>query len=177
MKWFYHELARDGHFVNEFNFSEKMVLRAAEGWLELGDWRSAEEELSRIRPELQDHVSLLKLRIEITSAAKDWERVVELAGLLIGHVPGESTGYLRRAFALHELRRTREAWDTLLPVAGKFLDEWIVPYNLACYAAQLGDLEVSRKWLDRAFKLGDAKTLKLEAKRDPDLAPLWAAEK
>lgn len=162
-----------GKFVSELNSTEQMMLRAAEGWLELGDWRSAEDELAQIRPELQDHLSLLKLRIEIASAAKDWDRVVELAGLLIGHAPGESTGFVRRAFALHELHRTREAWDTLLPVAGKFLDEWIVPYNLACYAAQLGDLDVSRKWLDRAFKLGDAKMLKVEARRDPDLAPLW----
>lgn len=150
-----------------------MLLRAAEGWLELGDWRSAEDELAQIRPELQDHPPLLKLRIEIASTAKNWERVVELAGLLIGHAPGESAGFLRRAYALHELKRTREAWDTLLPVAGKFLDEWVVPYNLACYAAQLGDLPTARKWLERAYKLGDARTLRQEAKRDPDLAPLW----
>lgn len=151
-----------------------MVLRAAEGWLELGDWRSAEDELAQIRPELQDHLTLLKLRVEVASTAKDWARVVELAGLLIGHVPDQSIGYLRRAYALHELKRTREAWDTLLPVVGKFLDEWVVPYNLACYAAQLGELDTSRKWLDRAYKLGDAKALKLEARADPDLAPLWA---
>ncbi len=165
-----------GRVVNELNSSEKMALRAAEGWLELGDWRSAEEELAQIRTELQDHLPLLRLRIEIASTSKEWERVVELAGLMIGHAPGESIGYVRRAFALHELRRTKEAWDTLLPVAGKFLDEWIVPYNLACYAAQLGELDVARKWFDRACKLGDAKALKIEAKRDPDLAPLWAAE-
>lgn len=150
-----------------------MLLRAAEGWLELGDWRSAEEELAQIRPELQDHLMVLKLRVEVQSIAKQWERVVELAGVLIGHVPEQSLGYLRRAYALHELKRTKEAWDTLLPVVGKFLDEWVVPYNLACYAAQLGEIETARKWLDRAYKLGDAKTLKQEARRDPDLAPLW----
>lgn len=150
-----------------------MLLRAAEGWLELGDWRSAEEELEQIRSSLHLHASVLKLRVEIFSTAKQWDQVVELAGVLIGQMPDQSFGFLRRAYALHELKRTREAWDTLLPVVGKFLDEWVVPYNLACYAAQLGELDTAQKWLDRAYKLGDAKTLKVEAKRDPDLAPLW----
>jgi hypothetical protein len=46
-------------------------------------------------------------------------------------------------------------------------------YNLACYECQLGRLEQARAWLDKAFALGNVKTLKTVALEDPDLAPLW----
>jgi hypothetical protein len=52
----------------------------------------------------------------------------------------------------------------------------LIPYNLACYAAQLGDLVAAGDWLAQAFKLGNAKEIKLQALEDPDLAPLWAGE-
>ena len=75
--------------------------------------------------------------------------------------------------ALHTLGRTKEAWTTLLRVADRFPDEWTIPYNLARYAAQLGDLVTARDLLAQAFRLGDAKALKLQSMDDPDLAPLW----
>jgi hypothetical protein len=46
-------------------------------------------------------------------------------------------------------------------------------YNLACYECQLGRLELAKEWLEKAFKLGDAKKMKLAALDDPDLEPLW----
>ena len=44
-----------------------------------------------------------------------------------------------------------------------------IPYNLACYAAQLGDLPGAREWLAKSFKVGDEVALKREALEDPDL--------
>jgi hypothetical protein len=50
----------------------------------------------------------------------------------------------------------------------------IIPYNLACYACQLGRLKNAWGWLEEAFEVGDSKALKLMALDDPDLEPLWA---
>jgi predicted Zn-dependent protease len=84
---------------------------------------------------------------------------------------------VHRSFALHELRRTREAYDQLLAAAGRFPKEMIIPYNLACYTCQLGDLAAARRWLERALALGGnprQKLLRLEsALEDTDLQPLW----
>jgi Flp pilus assembly protein TadD len=74
------------------------------------------------------------------------------------------------------LKRTQEAFAVLLPVARKFPTEPTIPYNLACYTAQLGDLVAARDWLAQAFRLGNAKEIKVQALEDPDLAPLWAGE-
>ena len=70
-------------------------------------------------------------------------------------------------------KRTREAHDALLPAAHTFPEAWVVPYNLACYTCQLGLMEEARSWLEKAFELGDSKSIKLMALEDPDLEPLW----
>jgi Flp pilus assembly protein TadD len=77
------------------------------------------------------------------------------------------------AYALHEQKRTQEAWNVLLPVADKFPDDATIRYNLACYACQLGRLDQARAWLEKAFALGNARKMKLMALEDPDLRPLW----
>ena len=72
-----------------------------------------------------------------------------------------------------ELKRTEEARDNLLRVVDKFPDDPILRYNLACYECQLGRLEQAKGWLEKAFKLGDPKKIKLMALEDRDLEPLW----
>ena len=44
-------------------------------------------------------------------------------------------------------------------------------YNLACYECQLGNLDRAKRWLEKAFELGDARNMKLAALDDPDLEP------
>jgi hypothetical protein len=51
---------------------------------------------------------------------------------------------------------------------------WNIPYNLACYACQLGKHEEAWEWLEDTFDLGNSKTVKLMALEDPDLEPFWA---
>jgi hypothetical protein len=66
------------------------------------------------------------------------------------------------------------AREALSPVATQFPQEPTIPYNLACYDCQLGNLKEARQWLEKAFDIGDSKRLKLMALDDPDLEPLWA---
>lgn len=151
-----------------------MLLLAAQGWLELGDWESAHDELEEIDPDFRTHPDVLQLSVEIYVAAELWDDVIEVAGTLAIQLPKNSFGHVHLASALHSLNRTKEAWETLLRVADKFPDQWIIPYNLARYAAQLDDLVAARDLLAQAFSLGDSKALKLAASEEPDLAPLWA---
>jgi tetratricopeptide (TPR) repeat protein len=159
-----------------FSNSDRLHLRAAEGWLELNNWLEATEELEEITPQLRAHPDVLRMRIEIYSAAKKWEDAAEVANALCLTVPDDSYGYIRLAFALHELKRTKEAFDTLLPVADKFPELWVIPYNLACYTCQLGRLDEARQWFERALRVGDEKKIKLAALDDPDLVPLFGSD-
>ena len=69
-------------------------LEAAEGWLELGNWREANEELENITPQLRAHPFVLEMRWKIYSKAKKWEGAVEIARALSEMLPENSWGYI-----------------------------------------------------------------------------------
>jgi Flp pilus assembly protein TadD len=116
---------------------------------------------------------VLKVRWEIYAAAKEWEATLEIAAALIHLDPEDPVSWVQRSFALHELKRTAEARDNLLQVVERFPLSATIRYNLACYECQLGRLEQAKKWLEEAFRLGNARRIKLAALDDPDLEPLW----
>jgi len=147
-------------------------LRAAQGWLELGNHLEADKELDGITPELRAHPDVLLLRCEIYSKAKKWDAVVTIAETLVEIAPEKRQGWIHRSFALHEMKRTQEAFDQLLPAAKLFLKSWLVSYNLACYCAQLGKIEEAEKWYKQATAL-NATEVKRIAPDDADLKPLW----
>lgn len=95
-----------------------------------------------------------------------------VAETLVNAMPKERHAWIQRSFALHELKRTREAFDKLLPAAKLFRKEWLIPYNLACYTAQLGRIKEAEEWYKRAMLLNED-TAKRAAVDDPDLKPLW----
>ena len=71
-------------------------------------------------------------------------------------------------------RRTQEAYGTLKPISERFPEEWLMGYNMACYACQLGNQDEARHWLELAYKRGDKSEIRKMARVDPDLAPLRA---
>jgi hypothetical protein len=149
-------------------------LAGAIGWLELGNHHEAESELDRIDPELQTHPDVMELRWQIHSRANRWQDCVEVAETIIKLAPDRPSGYIYRAYGLRRCKGLMSAWTSLLPVAELFPNEWLIPYNLSCYACQLGDLEAARRWLVKAFAKGEKEQLKSLALEDPDLKPLQA---
>jgi Flp pilus assembly protein TadD len=148
-------------------------LRAAEGWLELGNAREAQAELDCISEAAQGSVEVLAVRWGILARFKLWEQCVAVATRIIELAPTEVFGWIHRSYALHELKRTSEARDLLLPAAKLFPKVETVTYNLACYECQLGDLAAARDWFRLAMKRHDRAELKARALEDEDLKPLW----
>ena len=146
--------------------------RAAQGWMELGNAQEAAAELEKISPSLRTHPDVLELRWHINARAKDWHACIEVAEATIRIAPERPDPWIHRSFALHELRRTQEAFENLLPMAEKFPEVWTIPYNLACYCAQLGRLNDSKTWFTKAMAI-DADASQRVGIEDPDLKPLW----
>jgi len=149
-------------------------LNAAQGWVGLGDCQSALDELELIDPVMRSHPDVLAVRCDIYTADMKWPEVVAVAWTLIELNPDKPSGWVRRSFALHGLKRTQQAFDLLLPAAKRFPEISTIPYNLACYCAQLGKLDEARRWLHQSYEIGNARMLKWAARYDPDLAPLFA---
>ena len=157
---------------SELPLDAQRSLDAAEGWLGLGDHLSANEELEEIPATLRAHPNVLLVRYRIYGKTLRWEACVDIAEATIKQAPQIAEGWINRSFALHELKRTKEAYESLLPVASKFPDEWPIPYNLACYCCQLGNCEEAEFWFKEAMKVNE-EVVKRVAIEDPDLDPLW----
>jgi hypothetical protein len=152
--------------------TDSFHLRVAEGWIGLGDYAAASEQLKNISPELWTHPAVQKVRWQICVNAKNWEAALDVASTLVLLDPKESLGWTHLSYALHELKRTAEARDNLLHVVDTFSDNATMRYNLACYESQLGRMEEAKGWLVEAFKLGGKRQLKQMALTDSDLEPL-----
>jgi predicted Zn-dependent protease len=148
---------------------------AAIGWLELGNVKEAKAELAHISAERQEHPDVLEVRWTIAAEEKRWEEGLQAAQALLRCAPKRSSGWLHQAYALRRIPggSVQEAWDALLPAFDKFPKQPTIPFNLACYACQLRQLEVARDWLKRAMAVGGKEKIKRMALRDPDLEPLW----
>jgi tetratricopeptide (TPR) repeat protein len=155
----------------ELSRTDKLHLSAAEGWFGLGNHLSADEELTEITPELRAHPDVLKVRLEIYSEMKKWGEALDLAKAYIKLRPNDRIGFILASNALHALKRTQEALETLMPVVDRFPDDLAITYNLACYSCQLGNFKTACQWLERAFDI--APWLIAGALNDPDLEPLW----
>src|SRR4051812_39620774 len=82
--------------------------------------------------------------------SKDGMPALTSPGLSLKVDPTRPDAWIHRSFALHELKRTQEAFDELLSGADRFPKVWTIPYDLACYCAQLERLEECKEWFTKA---------------------------
>jgi hypothetical protein len=148
-------------------------LNAAVGWIELGNPAEARREMDCIAAEQRAHPEVLEVLWNLCALDRKWEVALSVAELLVAEAPDSCSGWIDRSYSLHELKRTGEAREKLLPAAARFPDVSTIPYNLACYDCQLGDLATARQWLTLAMNLGRREIVMAMALNDPDLKPLW----
>jgi len=163
--------------VSVLHFPDLHHVRAAEGWLALGAHDEAAAELRKLTAAGQGHPDVLSLRWQLAANQHRWEAALDVARLLLKVAVDRPEGWIYQSYSLHELRRTDEAWDALLPAFERFPKNGTIPYNLACYACQLGDLGVAREWIQRAIKIRGKEEIQAMAADDSDLESLlpWLA--
>ena len=151
-------------------------LRAAEGWLELGNWREAAADLERVAPALRMLPDVLALQFRVFAAGKDWERALIVGETLVELMPEHPGCWIDRSNALHYLGRYQEALDQLLPGWKKFPTNPVIPYNFACFTCRMGQIDIAREWLVIALALPGGQELKAQAAVDADLEALRQAD-
>lgn len=158
--------------MHPLDYPDRHFVRAAEGWLELGDSAEAARELKLVSRAAEGHPDVLELRWRLHALHGQWNDALEVAEKVTSMVPDRASGWIHQSYCLHELKRTSEAWDLLLEKVGKFPKESIIPYNLACYACQMGDMAAAKEWLRKAAKLRTREEIRAMAANDPDLGPI-----
>ena len=150
---------------------DKHHLLAAQGWLELGNNGEAFKELDLLAPELKTHPEVLRLRWRVCAKTKNLDSALEIAQALFQHNPNDLLGSMptdRLKFAQPESgRRLAEALEIGFPLF------FAIPYNLACYSCQAGNLNEAWEWFQIASEMVDLNELYKLALKDPDLEPLW----
>jgi len=150
-------------------------LSAAVGWMELGNLAEAEAELESIAPEHRRHFAVLEARWLLCAEARDWQRGLEVAREMVEVAADRPEGWLHQAYAIRRAPGggLEQAWMILRSAAAVFPRNKLIPFNLACYACQMGRTAEAREWIEKAFETGGKKTMKAMALEDEDLRPLW----
>lgn len=147
--------------------SAERRLVAAQGYLELGMYPEAIEELDALTHPESEQQSVLQLRLFLLMRSHRWQEGVDVCRRLREQDPAETVGFIHGAFCLHELGRTVEAKALLLSGPPALLKEPTYFYNLACYHACLGNPEEAVKNLRTSFGMNER--FREIAQLDPDL--------
>ncbi len=158
--------------MSTLSYPDKHLVNAALGWLDLQSVAEARAELNHLSPLNACHPEVLEVWWRVHAAERHWDEALRVAEMELQTAPDRMSGWVDRSYSLHELRRTQEAREALLPAVSKFPEASLIPYNLACYACQLGDSAEARQWLRKAIARGEKDEIKRLALNDPDLASL-----
>jgi predicted Zn-dependent protease len=145
-------------------------VEAAFGWLGLGLPAEARAELAALTAAHTAHPQVCACRLALATCEEAWEEAREWAEHLVMLQPDEPQWTISLAYATRRSRSIAEAEAILRAARARFPREAILPYNLACYASQLGRLDEARALLAEATALDES--LKDLAAQDPDLLPL-----
>lgn len=150
-------------------------LRAAEGWLELGLVEEAWAELAQLGPELRHGIPGLEIQWHLFAERGHWDAAHAVAQQAIDLHPDHEGGWVHRAYAAR--RRPGGglalAQAALLPAFQACPESRIIPFNLACYAAQQGDLDGAWRWLEKSAENSSWRETCVLGLKDDDLEPLW----
>src|SRR2546422_8748337 len=89
--------------MNALSQPDRQHLQAAEGWLELGNWLEANEELDRIEAKMRAHPDVLFMRARVYAAAGKWPVVLELVDAVTNARSKKVEAWLLWARAYEEL--------------------------------------------------------------------------
>lgn len=147
----------------------------ARGWLMLGRADEAARSLDEVPVAQQHTVATLALRCQVFLDTGECALAAAIARRLAMAEPGEPQHWISLAYAVRRCESVAAARDILLEALPRFPLCATIPYNLACYAAQLGDFAEARKLLDQAIGLDP--DFREAARTDPDFDPLWRHER
>ena len=153
------------------NATDKMKLRAALGYIELGMLKDAALEVGELSTETADSIDGLILRLELAQRSGTWTKAERIARKLTKLQPDEPDWSIALAYAARRAHSVETARTILSQAVSKFPREAVIHFNLACYACQLGEIPIARDCLRRAFALD--RTYIVTALKDQDLRPIW----
>jgi len=146
--------------MRDLDYPDRHYLNAAVGWLEMGRLAEAKVEADQISWLNRVHPEVFQVRWRIYERLGNWEAAHDLAFLFARVFPQRPTGWLCLTYSLYMLKRPMEAFLILLHQVEIFDNVRAIPYFLACYCWDMGELREAGKWLTRFRAIGRRQKVK-----------------
>jgi tetratricopeptide (TPR) repeat protein len=146
-------------------------VRAAEGWIDLGNYDEAAEELHNCPPAVKSSIEWVKLWVRVYAATNQWREVEMMCETLARHAPNDPFTIFNQAEAFHRQGRTREAFAALqyAPVNVKQGGEFF--YLMARVLCALNEMTLALSCIGQAFD--EDPSIRMKALSDPELERVW----
>jgi len=151
-------------------FHIRRKVTAASGFAELGLYQEAVEELEELPEATRDDIPVLATWLQVYQSWGKWSEAAAVAERLIQKDPDEADWYIALGFAVRRTQSLAAAEVILAAALQKFPRNATIHFNLACYYAQLSELDKARLYLQRAIAIDE--NLRKVALTDPDLRAL-----
>jgi tetratricopeptide (TPR) repeat protein len=115
---------------------DQQYWQAAVGYVELGMFQEANDELENIDPFNRAAPEVLAIRLAIYRGLKKWELMQQIAKRLKEFQPDNVEWTISLAYATRRAYSIDVAMEILADAKAKFPREAAIPYNLACYNCQ-----------------------------------------
>jgi len=146
-------------------------LQAAQGYLELGMFEDASNELEAIDPEGRASPEVVAVRVAIYNVTEKWNLLEVAARHMVKVSPEEPGWWIQWAYGMRRCRSIEDANQILLDAEKLHPKDATIQFNLGCYACQQGDMEEAKRRVAAAINLDSQ--YRFMALDDPDLEPLW----
>jgi tetratricopeptide (TPR) repeat protein len=148
-----------------------VLLKSFTGYIQLGMYLDAHEELESLPSEAKTNPMVLEARMMLFVELQKWDEGVLLGESLRKLWPGYLEFHFKTAYCLHELKRTKDAKEVLLAAPDPIRETALYYYTLACYDTELGNHDQARDQLRQCFVI-DPKFREI-ALEEVSLEPLW----
>lgn len=156
----------------ELTSEQSARVRAADGWLRLGNVQEADAELAHIPADQAEHPEVLQARWRAACLKENWADCERIARRLTELEPESRFGWLHLADTFFRMGRPQDAFTTLHGVLGRFEANPTFPYHLARYACAMQRFDEAALWVATAAELAEPGVLLGRARNDPALAPI-----
>src|SRR5262244_1298588 len=121
--------------------------QAAVGYVELGMFQDANDQLEKIDPFNRAAPEVLAVRLAIYHGLQKWGLMREIAKRLADFQPEDVQWTISYAYATRRAESINAAKEILLNAESKVPNEAIIEYNLACYFCQTEEIETAKDHL------------------------------
>ncbi|MDA7640527.1 tetratricopeptide repeat protein [Opitutaceae bacterium] len=146
-------------------------LQYTNGYLELGMFNEAAEEMDYIIGDDRMSLRVMRMRMKMYKQAEYWPELEAVSKFVAKQAPRKPEGWVNWSNALREQDKIEDAKKVALHALERHPNNARLRFSLGCYCSLLGEVQEAKEHVRKAVQLD--KSLQQASVDDPDLDNLW----